>query len=44
MKKINLVSELSIPNEDRAMEVFRGIKWTNGVYCPECNSFSVYKR
>lgn len=44
MKEIDLVSKLCIPDEDRAMEIFRRIKWANGVHCPECNSFSIHKR
>jgi len=44
MKENNLILDLCIPDEDRAMDVFRHIKWANGVYCPECNSFSVQKR
>ena len=44
MKEKNLIRDLCIPDEDRAMDVFRSIKWANGVYCPECSSFSVQKR
>jgi hypothetical protein len=39
MKGVDLVWDLFIPDEKRAMDVFRGIKWANSVYCPPCHSF-----
>lgn len=44
MKSENLVVELFIPDEEKAMDFLRHIRWANGVYCPECKSFEVYKR
>ncbi len=44
MKMENLTVELFIPDEKRAMEVFRKIRWSNSVYCPECSSVNVQKR
>jgi len=31
-------------NEEYAMKIFRHIRWSNGVYCPKCNSTDVYNR
>ena len=44
MKSENLIKELFIPDEKRALEVFRKIRWSNGVYCPKCGSSHVHKR
>ena len=44
MKEIDLISDLCIPDEERAMEIFRGIRWVDGVHCPKCNSLSIQKR
>ena len=44
MKEMDLISDLCIPDEDRAMEIFRGIRWSDHVYCPQCNSLSIQKR
>ena len=38
------VLELFIPDEEKALNFFRCIRWSNGVYCPECGSYNVYKR
>ncbi len=38
------MSEFLIPDEERAMEIFRQIRWSEGVYCPGCRSFNVYNR
>ena len=43
LMSITLIQDLGIPDENRAMNVFKRVKWANGVYCPECNSFSVQK-
>ncbi|MDI6644202.1 MAG: transposase [Methanobacteriaceae archaeon] len=40
----NLACELCVPEDERALDVFRCIRWSDGVYCPECKSFEVYKR
>jgi hypothetical protein len=42
--KSDLVLELFIPDEEKALNFFRCIRWSNGVYCPECGSYDVYKR
>ena len=42
--KSDLVLELFISNEEKALNFFRCIRWSNGVYCPECGSYDVYKR
>ena len=44
MKEMDLVRDLCIPDEERAMEVFRSIRWSDGVHCPKCNSLSIQKR
>lgn len=36
--------ELFIPDEKKCLEFFRCTRWADGVYCPECKSFDVYKR
>jgi transposase-like protein len=40
----NLACDLCVPEDDRALEVFRCIRWSDGVYCPVCKSFEVYNR
>ena len=44
MKSKNLVAELFIPDEDKAMDFLRYIRWSDGVYCPDCKSFEIYNR
>lgn len=44
MKEDNLVLDLFIPGGERAIEIFRQIRWSNGVYCPKCKSFEIYNR
>jgi transposase-like protein len=44
MKRDDLVLNLLVPDEDRAVEIFRQIRWSNGVYCPKCKSFDIYNR
>jgi transposase-like protein len=31
-----------IPNEEKAVEYFRAIRWKNGAFCPYCGSVRVY--
>lgn len=31
-------------NETLFMDIFRSIRWADGVYCPKCKSFDVYKK
>ncbi|OWT33630.1 hypothetical protein BGI41_01340 [Methanobrevibacter sp. 87.7] len=31
-------------NESFFMDIFRSIRWADGVYCPKCKSFDVYKK
>ncbi len=44
MKGRNLACELCVPEDKRALDVFRCIGWFDGVYCPVCKSFEVYNR
>ena len=44
MKANTLISKLFIPDDNRALDIFRCIRWADGVYCPECKSFDIYKR
>jgi transposase-like protein len=44
MKDGNLIRELCVPEDEKALDVFRCIRWSDGVYCPECRSFDTYKR
>ena len=39
----DLISGLFIPDEERCIEIFRQLRWSNGVYCPYCKFFNVYK-
>lgn len=39
-----LDSNLFIPNDKIAMDVFRSIRWAEGVYCPKCKSNNVIHR
>jgi len=34
----------NIPDEKHSIELFRKIRWSEGVYCPECHSFHIEKR
>jgi transposase-like protein len=42
--KSDLVLELFIPDEEKSLNILRCIRFADGVYCPECKSFDVYKR
>lgn len=44
MEEDNLIKELFIPDEKKAFEVFRSVRWIDGVYCPRCNSRNLQKR
>lgn len=44
MKEIDLVRDLCISDEERAMKIFRRIRWADGVHCPKCNSSTIQKR
>lgn len=44
MKEKDLILDLCIPDEDRSMDVFRQIRWADGVHCPHCSSKSIYNR
>lgn len=44
MKSENLVPQLFVPDEEKAMDFLRHVRWPSGVYCPECKSFEVYNR
>ncbi len=43
MKNENLTAKLSIHDDKPALEIFKCIRWVNGVYCQECKSFDTYK-
>ncbi|MDR0912513.1 MAG: transposase [Methanobrevibacter sp.] len=30
-----LVNGLFVPDEKKAIDIFRSIRWSNGVYCPK---------
>ncbi|MBM4241966.1 MAG: hypothetical protein FJ150_09955 [Euryarchaeota archaeon] len=44
MKDVDLVLDLFIPDENRAMEIFRKIRWAERIHCPKCNSLSIQNR
>lgn len=44
MEEGNLIKELFIPDEEKAFETFRSMRWPEGVYCPRCKSRSLQKR
>lgn len=44
MELNDLVLDFFVPDENKAMNIFRRIRWVNGVYCPGCKSFEVYDR
>jgi len=33
-----------VPDDERVLDIFRCITWSDGIYCPECHSNKVYKR
>ena len=44
MEEENLITDLCIPDEERSLEVFRRIRWGDGVHCPTCKSSNIYNR
>jgi len=34
----------NIPDEKYSIELFRKIRWSEGVYCPKCHLFHIDKR
>jgi len=44
MEEENLIKELFIPDEKKAFEIFRSMRWPEGVYCPRCKSKKLQKR
>ena len=36
--------DVNIPDEKYSIDLFRKIRWPEGVYCPKCHSFHVEKR
>jgi hypothetical protein len=40
MKKENLTVELFISDEEKALGIFRKIRWSKNVYCPNCDSIN----
>jgi transposase-like protein len=34
----------NLPNEKHSIELFRKIRWSEGIYCPKCHSFHTEKR
>ena len=41
MKLDYLRDELDVSDDTQSIEIFRCIRWANGVYCPECKSFDI---
>ncbi|MCL2687365.1 MAG: transposase [Methanobrevibacter sp.] len=39
MKLDYLCTGLDIADDEQAIEIFRTIRWANGVYCPKCKTF-----
>jgi hypothetical protein len=33
----NKSPNLNLPDEKHSIEIFRKIRWSDGVYCPECH-------
>jgi len=44
MGEENVIQRLLIPDEKGSIEVFRRIRWADGVYCPKCKSLNIYNR
>lgn len=44
MKEKKLNHSLFVPDEEKCVEIFRQIRWSDGVYCPQCKSTSIQKR
>lgn len=44
MKTILNCMDRMVLSEDEALEIFRGIRWADGVYCPKCKSFNINNR
>jgi len=38
------INQPEIPDEQHSIELFRQIRWSEGVYCPKCHSFDTEKR
>jgi transposase-like protein len=34
----------NLPDEMHSIELFRKLRWSEGVYCPNCHSFHIEKR
>lgn len=41
MKLDHLCEGLDVADDKQALEVFRCIRWANGVFCPKCKSFDI---
>ena len=37
-------SNITIPDEEHSIKIFRTIRWPEGVYCPKCHSLHIEKR
>jgi transposase-like protein len=47
VKKMTLDNETyncNIPNEDYVVNFFKKIRWSGGIYCPDCYSKNIEKR
>ena len=33
-----------LSSEETCMNMFRSIRWPNGVYCPKCQSYKIHNR
>jgi transposase-like protein len=38
------IEKPNIPDEKHSIELFRKLRWSEGVYCPKCYSFEIEKR
>ena len=41
MKLDHLCNGLDVADDEQAINIFRSIRWANGVYCPKCRSFEI---
>ena len=41
MKLDHLCNVLDVADDEQAINIFRSIRWANGVYCPKCRSFEI---
>ena len=44
MNTKNKIPECEIPDENYSINLFRKIRWPEGIYCPQCKSSHIEKR